>query len=190
MSKVNLDRLQEWIDAGRIDPTQRITVKELVESRLIGNPRDGVKLLARGKETLRQPLDILVSRASASAIETVEAAGGKILTRFYTKHSIRNILAGKSESTDEPLPQGKEHVAAVLAETKRRGFRYRLPDPTSREDIEYYRDPAHRGYMSHLLQPGESPSLYFKVPPSMSEVKQRKESDGKPKKKKTDNELW
>jgi large subunit ribosomal protein L15 len=45
-----------------------------------------------------------------------------------------------------------------------------LPDPTSREEIEYYRDPAHRGYMSHTLQPGESPSLYFKVPGSQRRV--------------------
>jgi len=164
MSKVNLGKLQEWIDAGRIDPTKRITVKELCESKLIGNPRDGVKILGRGKEELRQPLDILVSRASASVIDAVEAAGGKIMTRFYTKMSIRRILDGTSENTDKPLPQGAEHVERVLAEGRKRGFRYRLPDPTSRKDIEYYRDPAHRGYMSHLLKPGESPSLYFKVP--------------------------
>ena len=55
-------------------------------------------------------------------------------------------------------------MESVLAEAKKQGFRYRLPDPTSRRDIEYYRDPAHRGYLSHQLAPGESPSLYFKVP--------------------------
>lgn len=41
---------------------------------------------------------------------------------------------------------------------------YRLPDPTSRKDIEYYRDPAKRGYLSHMVQEGEGPSLFFKAP--------------------------
>ncbi|EQB58563.1 hypothetical protein CGLO_01179 [Colletotrichum gloeosporioides Cg-14] len=164
MSKVNLDKLQEWIDAGRLDPTKQITVKEIIESGLIGSIKDGIKLLARGKEELRQPLDIMVSRASASAIEAVENAGGKILTRFYTRQSIKRLLAGQSENTDQPLPLGKEHVEAYLEKARSKPFLYRLPDPTSRSDIEYYRDPAHRGYLSHLLKQGESPSLYFKVP--------------------------
>ncbi|KAK2001403.1 ribosomal protein L15 [Colletotrichum falcatum] len=164
MSKLNLDKLQQWIDAGRIDPTKQITVKEIIESGLVGTVKDGIKLLGRGKQDLRQPIDIMVSRASASAIEAVEASGGKILTRFYTKQSIRRILRGESENTDKPLPVGKEYVSSVLAQSRANGFKYRLPDPTSREDIEYYRDPAHRGYLSHLLKEGESPSLYFKVP--------------------------
>lgn len=66
--------------------------------------------------------------------------------------------------TDEPLPVGKEHVERVVEEARKSGFKYRLPDPTSRWDIEYYRDPAHRGYMSHLLEEGENPSLFFGVP--------------------------
>ncbi|TDZ18920.1 50S ribosomal protein L15 [Colletotrichum sidae] len=164
MSKINLDKLQQWIDTGRIDPTKRITIKEIVESGLIGNFKDGIKLLARGKEELRQPIDIMLSRASATAIETVEKAGGKVLTRFYTRQSIKRLLNGEAENTDKPLPVGQEHVPEVLAEARKRGFPYRLPDPTSRSDIEYYRDPAHRGYLSHLLKEGESPSLFFKVP--------------------------
>ena len=29
---------------------------------------------------------------------------------------------------------------------------------------EYYRDPAHRGYLSYMVKEGESPSLFFKKP--------------------------
>lgn len=43
-------------------------------------------------------------------------------------------------------------------------FRYRLPDPASRPDIEYYRDPAHRGYLSYTIAEGQGPSLFFKTP--------------------------
>jgi large subunit ribosomal protein L15 len=43
-------------------------------------------------------------------------------------------------------------------------YRYRLPDATSRKDIEYYRDPAHRGYLSYTVKQGQSASLFFKPP--------------------------
>lgn len=164
MSEVNLDKLQDWINQGRIDPTKPITPKELIESRLVGSVKDGIKILARGKTCLAQPIDIMVSRASGSAIAAVEAAGGKVVTRYYTKLSIQRLLKGESVSSDKPLPVGKEHVEAALAEWRKNGGKYRLPDPTGREDIEYYRDPAHRGYLSFQLKEGESPSLYFKVP--------------------------
>ena len=164
MSKVNLGKIQEWIDAGRLDPTQRIGIKELYASGLITTVRDGVKLLAGGSETLASPVNMLVSKASAAAIDAVEAAGGRVVTRYYTRRAIERVLRGESVETDQPLATGPEHVAAALEERKGRPLRYRLPDPTSRSDIEYYRDPAHRGYLSHLLKPGESPSLYFRVP--------------------------
>lgn len=166
MSIVNLDKLQQWIDAGRLDPTKQITVKELIQSGIVGRTyKDGIKLLARSKDALKTPVDIVVSRASASAIEAIEAAGGKVLTRFYTKEAIRRLVKGDSEHTTEPLPVGAEHVEGILEKNRTtKKHMYRLPDPTSRWDIEYYRDPAHRGYLSHQVQPGQSPSLYFKVP--------------------------
>jgi len=164
MAEVNLDRLQAWIDAGRIDPAKQITPKELIQSGLASRGKDGIKILARGGDHLKTPIDIIVSRASAGAIEAIEKAGGKVMTRYYTKQSIHNLLVGKSIHTSTPLPRGPEHVEAVLAEARKAHFPLRLPDPTGRWDIEYYRDPAHRGYLSHVLQPGETPSLYFKVP--------------------------
>lgn len=165
MSEVNLDKLQDWINQGRIDPNQRITPKELIDSKLVGSIKDGIKLLARGgRDSLKQPLDIITSKASLGAIEAIERAGGKITTRYYTKMSLRRLLKGEMEHTDKPLPQGQQYVEEVLDEARVKRWKYRLPDPTSREDIEYYRDPAHRGYLSHQIKEGESPSLYFKVP--------------------------
>ncbi|KAF1835585.1 ribosomal protein L15 [Decorospora gaudefroyi] len=55
-------------------------------------------------------------------------------------------------------------------------YKYRLPDATARKDIEYYRDPAHRGYLSYLLKEGESPSLFFKPP---GEAKDRKKQSAR-----------
>jgi len=48
MSPINLDRIQSWIDQGRLDPKKPITMKELAKSRCLhGVKRHGVKLLAR-----------------------------------------------------------------------------------------------------------------------------------------------
>ncbi|KAI9159043.1 50S ribosomal subunit protein L15 [Paramyrothecium foliicola] len=186
MSEVNLDQIQDWINQGRLDPTKTITPKEIIESKLVGSVKDGIKILSRGASCLAQPIDLLVSRASASAIAAVEAAGGKVVTRYYTKLSIQRLLSGQSISTDKPLPHGKEHVESVLEAARLAPFRYyRLPDPTGREDIEYYRDPAHRGYLSHQLKQGESPSLYFKVP-GEQKIKSKPKAD----KKVVEETLW
>ncbi|KAH8704094.1 50S ribosomal subunit protein L15 [Talaromyces proteolyticus] len=194
LAVVNLDRIQEWIDQGRINPKFPITIRELHASKCLGGIKDGVKLLAWGKEQgdgnstsiLKQPIHLVVSRASADAIAAVEAAGGSITTRFYTRASIARIIADKThpfysmawsaeKSGSEFLARAlfgqtsgpEEGESAVHTEKKvmQRGkFLYRLPDPSNRRDIEYYRDPAHRGYLSHLVQPNESPSLFFLSP--------------------------
>ncbi|PMD22074.1 ribosomal protein L15 [Hyaloscypha hepaticicola] len=168
MSPINLDRIQSWIDQGRLDPTRPITLKELAESRCLHGIKDGVKLLARGKEELKTPINILVSRASATAIEAIEAVGGTVTTRFYTKQSIKRLLRGESESSFTPLaltpPSTGESPILEAVAASALPFSYRLPDPTSRKDMEYYRDQAHRGYLSHLVEEGQGPSLFFKTP--------------------------
>jgi large subunit ribosomal protein L15 len=184
IAQLNLDRLQHWIDTGRIDPGKPITPYEIYHSGLITNLKDGVKLLARGKEDLRSKVDIMVSRASLSAIEAIEAAGGKITTRYYTKDSMRRLINGQSVSSSTPLPVGKEHVQEVteaFREMERRAGRrvYRLPDPTSRWDMEYYRDPAHRGYLSQQLTPGQSPSLFFTVPEDKIVIVEKQKKGGR-----------
>lgn len=170
MSPINLDKIQSWIDQGRLDPTQPITIKELASSRCLHGVKDGVKLLARGAETLRSPINILVSRASAAAIEAIEAKGGSVTTRYYTKASIKKVLAGTAENSFVPLlMSGMEGLSEEDKKAQRMLAQpalgmHRLPDPTSRKDIEYYRDQAHRGYLSHLVPEGHGPSLFFKTP--------------------------
>jgi large subunit ribosomal protein L15 len=63
---------------------------------------------------------------------------------------------------------------------KAEGFKYRLPDPVGRRDLEYYRDPAHRGYLSYLVGEGESPSLFFQTPEqSQKRVSEAKKTNDK-----------
>ena len=46
MEPLNLGRLQQWIDAGRIDTSRVITMKDLYDSGVVTKIRFGVKLLA------------------------------------------------------------------------------------------------------------------------------------------------
>ncbi|APA10806.1 hypothetical protein SS1G_03556 [Sclerotinia sclerotiorum 1980 UF-70] len=180
MSPINLNRIQDWIDQGRLDPTRPITLKELADSRCLHGVKDGVKLLARGKEELKTPINLLVSRASAAAIEAVEAIGGTVTTRFYTKPAIKRLLAGESVSSSVPLSAIDAQLVSdspiLTAVSAASPFSYRLPDPTSRKDIEYYRDPAHRGYLSHQVEEGQGPSLFFRAPRTGSFQKKSKKT--------------
>ncbi|KAL8724136.1 MAG: hypothetical protein Q9181_006967 [Wetmoreana brouardii] len=159
MKPLNLEKVQSWVDQGRLDPSKPITIRELAKSRCVSQVKDGVKLLAKGSEHLTSPLHIITSRASASAIAAVEAAGGSVTTRYYTPASIERIIKGKTD----PIHSLQSQIS-VEGQQERKRYDMRLPDPTSRKDIEYYRDPAHRGYLSHQLEEGQGPSLFFKTP--------------------------
>lgn len=47
MTPVNLDRIQQAIDEGMIDPDEPITMRTLKEAKVVNKVEDGVKLLAR-----------------------------------------------------------------------------------------------------------------------------------------------
>ena len=73
---LNLDRLQEAIDAKKLDAKKTIDAAVLKAAGVITNPRDGVRLLARG--SLTSKIDITVAGASKKAVQAVETAGGII----------------------------------------------------------------------------------------------------------------
>ncbi|PCI32204.1 MAG: 50S ribosomal protein L15 [Alphaproteobacteria bacterium] len=73
---VNLGRLQEAIDAKKIDAKKTITIDVLQEAGLVNGVKDGVRLLATGE--LKAKVTLEVSGASASAIAAVEKAGGTV----------------------------------------------------------------------------------------------------------------
>jgi large subunit ribosomal protein L15 len=75
-AEVNLGRVQEAIDAGRLDPKQDVTEQALVEAGVVRRVRDGVRLLGKGE--LKTKISFRVSGASGPAIAAVEKAGGKV----------------------------------------------------------------------------------------------------------------
>ena len=72
---VNLDRLQNLVDNGKI--TDTVTMDVLVENRL-ARKNDLVKILGRGE--LKAKLNITVHKFTATAKAAIEAAGGEAVT--------------------------------------------------------------------------------------------------------------
>ena len=72
---VNLDTLQEYVDAGRIK--DEVTLDVLIENRLVGK-NDLVKILGRGE--LKAKLKVTAHKFTASAKQAVEAVGGEAVT--------------------------------------------------------------------------------------------------------------
>ena len=63
-------------DLNRFEDGATVTVDSLREAGLVKNPRDGVKVLGNGE--LTKKLTVSVNAASKTAVEKIEAAGGKI----------------------------------------------------------------------------------------------------------------
>lgn len=72
---INLDKLQELVDNGRI--TDTVNMQVLVENGL-ARKNELVKILGRGE--LKAKLKISVHKFTATAKEAIEAAGGEVVT--------------------------------------------------------------------------------------------------------------
>lgn len=81
-NEINLGKVQNAIDAGRLDATKTITVEALKEAGLIRRVKDGVRLLGSGE--IKGKLAFEVTGASASAIKAVEAKGGSVTLKSIT----------------------------------------------------------------------------------------------------------
>ncbi len=73
---VSVGRLQQAIDAGKLDATATVDAAALKAAGVIRRIKDGVRSLADGELTAK--LTIEVAGASKPAIEKVEKAGGSI----------------------------------------------------------------------------------------------------------------
>ena len=79
-NEVNLGRIQQAVDAGKLDAQAVVTLDALLAAGLITKARDGVKILGQG--ALSAKLAFEVAAASKGAIAAIEGAGGtvKLLT--------------------------------------------------------------------------------------------------------------
>ena len=88
LNEVNLGRLQQAIDAGRLDAAGKIDAAALVKAGILRRAKDGVRLLGGGE--IKAKIALAVYGASKSAVAAVEKAGGTV-----------EILAPKKAETSE-----------------------------------------------------------------------------------------
>jgi len=75
-AEVNLDRLQQAVDAGKLDTAKPVDAEAIRNAGVVKQTHDGVKLLGRGE--LKAKLDLQVAGATKSAQAAVEKAGGSV----------------------------------------------------------------------------------------------------------------
>ncbi len=77
LNEVNLGRIQQAVEAGKLDAQGAVTIEALVAAGVITRQaKDGVKILGVGE--LKTKLAFEVAGASKSAVEAIEKAGGSV----------------------------------------------------------------------------------------------------------------
>ena len=99
LNEISVGKLQAAIDAGRIDAKAPVDVDAMVKAGLMRRAKGGVKLLGGGE--FKAKVEFSVWRASKSAIEAIEKAGGSV-----------KILAPAKEVDDEPRGKNKRKAKA------------------------------------------------------------------------------
>jgi large subunit ribosomal protein L15 len=75
-NEVNLGRIQQAVEAGKLDASATVTLEALIAAGVVSKPRDGVKVLGQGE--LKAKLTFEVAAASKSAVAAIEKAGGAV----------------------------------------------------------------------------------------------------------------
>ncbi len=75
-AELNLDRLQQAIDAKQLDTGAVINAEALVKAGVLKRALGGVRLLGRGE--IKAKVNLEVHGASKSAVAAVEKAGGSV----------------------------------------------------------------------------------------------------------------
>ena len=73
---VNLGLIQKFIDLGKLDIKADITEDAIIAAGLTKQKLDGIRVLSKGE--LKDKVTLIVTGASASAIEAVAKAGGSL----------------------------------------------------------------------------------------------------------------
>ena len=124
-AEINLGRLQQAVDAGKIDAKKPVTEEALRAAKLIKGRYAGVRLLAKGK--LKATLTIEVAGASKAAAEAVEKAGGTLVlpepkpaAKEGKKTAAKNKAAAKKTAAKDKgdAKEDKKAAAKGKAEAK------------------------------------------------------------------------
>lgn len=107
LAEVNLWRLQDAVDAGKLDAKSEINGEALVAAGVIRRVKDGVRVLGTGE--LKAKLNLVVWSASSGAVKAIEAAGGSVTqqrieaeAKAAARVEKRNAAKGKAPAPKAP----------------------------------------------------------------------------------------
>ncbi|XP_019871981.2 39S ribosomal protein L15, mitochondrial [Aethina tumida] len=124
--------LQKMIDSNRLDSSKPIDLVALLNTGLYklfpDQKQFGVNLTDEGADLFKSKINIEVQWASELVIAAIEKNGGVITTAYYDQHSIQAMLNTK-KFFERGIPIPKRMI----------------PPPDA---LEYYTDPANRGYLA------------------------------------------
>ncbi|KAA8491809.1 54S ribosomal protein L10, mitochondrial [Porphyridium purpureum] len=107
LNRVSLKTIQLYIDKGRLDPTEQITLRILWRSGVLSMaPKRGVYLVPEGAEHLRQAIDIQVQESSERAADAILKRGGKLQLVYYARIPLRaHLKPFKWTKKGRPVPR-------------------------------------------------------------------------------------
>jgi large subunit ribosomal protein L15 len=76
-NQLRIDRVQAYIDSGKLDAKGVVDAKALVAAGVIRRELDGVRLIGNGGFTAKK-VTFKVAHATKGALAAIEAAGGKV----------------------------------------------------------------------------------------------------------------
>ncbi|KAG7813384.1 hypothetical protein KL921_000930 [Ogataea angusta] len=133
LHEVPLIRIQQFYDSGRLKlaPGETLTMKKMKEIGLItGSLKDGVAILGTGAPVYKLNINIESTKATQTAIETIENNGGKYTARYFSRS-----LGYQVHMAPERFMRSKGYVPMQAK-------------PIARRDILYYTSPEKRGYLA------------------------------------------
>ena len=120
LAEVNLWRLQDAVDGGKLDAKSEIRGEALVAAGVIRRVKDGVRVLGTGE--IKAKLNLVVWSASAGAVKAIEAAGGTIVQERIAaeaKAAARVEKRNAAKGTAPPAKAPKGDANKVSARARR-----------------------------------------------------------------------
>lgn len=118
LAEVNLWRLQDAVDAKKLDIKKEITGEALIAAGVLRRVKDGVRVLGTGE--LKAKLNLVVWSASAGAIKAIEAAGGTVVQQRIeaeekAKARVEKRNAAKGKAPAAKAPKGDANKVSARA---------------------------------------------------------------------------
>jgi len=124
LAEVNLWRLQDAVDAGKLDIKSEINGEALVAAGVLRRAKDGVRVLGTGE--LKAKLNLVVWSASAGAVKAIEAAGGSVVQQRIAaeekaKARIEKRNAAKGKAPAPKAPKGDANKVSARSRRQAAG---------------------------------------------------------------------